>query len=322
MRKRKFFLLGLFLLFCSKKNELVFQQNLAQEEIFPTRWDSGDTTITNEARLDLYYPFIKNLGGVYIGVGSIQNFTLAAWAKAQSIYLLDFTKIVVLANKIHITFLKEAKSKEEYLSLFQKQNFSQGESILKKEFSEKEFGELQKAYHITSAYFRQYLSQMPKIQKTSAYPVYFSEDSDFFYLQNLAKKGEIFSLAGNLNGEITLKSIAQDIKQKKMQVGILYLSNAEEYFPKYQENFRQNILVLPVDEKSLLLRTLAIEKKNYPWAEGSDILTDRGFHYNLMSLKLFQAFLQKNSENYSLRDLMQKAQILSPGLSFISSQRI
>ena len=81
-----------------------------EETLKPTIWDTGDTTVTNEDRLEIYEPHIRGIGGGNFGVGSIQNFTLAAWAKSEYIWLMDFTRIVVAANKIHIAFLKRLKT--------------------------------------------------------------------------------------------------------------------------------------------------------------------------------------------------------------------
>lgn len=58
-----------------------------QETLIPTKWDVGDTTVSNEDRLDLLIPHVQNIGNAYVGVGSEQNLTIAAWAKSDFIIL-------------------------------------------------------------------------------------------------------------------------------------------------------------------------------------------------------------------------------------------
>ena len=106
-----------------KLTEAQLQQlfhSMGEENLKPTRWDQGSTTTTNEDRLDLYIPHIQNMGGAYVGVGSIQNFTLAAWAKVEYLILMDFTRIVPAANKVHIAFLNAAKTPDEFKALWSK----------------------------------------------------------------------------------------------------------------------------------------------------------------------------------------------------------
>lgn len=88
-----------------------------EEILVPTKWDVGDTTVSNEDRLDLLIPHVQNIGNAYVGVGSEQNLTIAAWAKSDFIYLMDFTQIVVHANTITIFSLKKEK-RRKILSAF------------------------------------------------------------------------------------------------------------------------------------------------------------------------------------------------------------
>ena len=66
-------------------------------------------------------------------------------------------------------------------------------------------------------------------------------------------------------------------------VRALYLSNAEQYFG-YDEGYRKNILALPVDEKSLALRTLSRGKFG--------LAKDGGlYHYDVQSMLSFKSWV-------------------------------
>ena len=46
--------------------------------------------VGNEDHLDLFRPAVKDKGGLYIGVGTDQNYLLGAWARAEALVLMDF----------------------------------------------------------------------------------------------------------------------------------------------------------------------------------------------------------------------------------------
>ena len=73
--------------------------------------------ISNEQRLDLFHDPIKDLGGVYVGVGSDQNYLHAGWAKTEVLVLMDFDqKIVDLHGVYRVAFL-HASTKEQFTKL-------------------------------------------------------------------------------------------------------------------------------------------------------------------------------------------------------------
>ncbi|MCX7679799.1 MAG: hypothetical protein N2316_11370, partial [Spirochaetes bacterium] len=58
-----------------------------EEDVTPTKWEIGNTIISNEDRLELYKKHIEDIGGGYIGVGGTQNFLLASWANSEWVWL-------------------------------------------------------------------------------------------------------------------------------------------------------------------------------------------------------------------------------------------
>lgn len=264
-----------------------------QEILKPTRWDEGSTTITNEDRLDLYLPYVKDLGGAYAGVGSIQNFQLAAWAKSEYIYLFDFTRIVVAVNKVHIAFLKNAGTPDEFMNLWLSAKKDEAIAIVKREYE----GNPDLNFMLESMKkARPYLTKRFRLEKVLTekrnYPTWLTNQDQYLYLQNLAKAGKILPLQGDLNGAITLKSIGTQLKAMGVPLRILYLSNAEEYLRDYSETFKANMLGFPADEKSLVVRTLSVQQKKYPWAPDSHYTNDNGFHYNVQPLDYFQKLIR------------------------------
>ncbi len=144
------FILLIFDLFRAKKIEVNLNVSLNEGDIVsklketpqvtlvPTKWDVGDTTDSNEDRLDLLIPHVQNLGNVYVGVGSEQNLTIAAWAKSDFIYLMDFTQIVVHANTITNLFLLKSEKKEDFIRLWGKEGEKEALELIQVSFSDPE----------------------------------------------------------------------------------------------------------------------------------------------------------------------------------------
>lgn len=271
------------------------------ENLKPTKWDYGGTTISNEDRLDLFRSHIENLRGGYIGVGSTQNFTLAAWAKSEWIWLMDFTRIVVAVNKIHITFLKKSPTIKEFLQLWEWKNRKKAMAILKEEFKDLKKPQLNfilRTWYKARSYFKRRQAVLRSVTRKVKYKTWLMDEELYNYLRTLALQGRIRALGGDLNGKTTFFNIGKAAKEMKIPVRVLYFSNAEEYYPfrPYKTSFRNNIKNIPLDEKTRIIRTLSISKWYWPWAPESHHSNDRGFHYNVMPAKAMLEWFEKNKK--------------------------
>jgi hypothetical protein len=292
-----------------------------EETLKPTIWDTGDTTVTNEDRLEIYEPHIKGIGGGYFGVGSIQNFTLAAWARSEYIWLMDFTHIVVAANKIHTAFLKRLKTPAEHREMWdKKKSLVAVDKILDEEFKgNPELAFIKASYRKASPYLQATFKILDKVQKKRPYRFWLNDQEQYDYLKKLAMENRIRALRGDLNGEITVRGIAASARKMGVPMRILYYSNAEEYFRGYKPTFKASFGQMPVDEKSLVVRTISFDKTRFRWAADSELSTDRGFHYSLQPAAEFLE--QLKLEKVDVRDFYKTA-LVDPneyGLTFLGS---
>ncbi len=276
-----------------KKQDAVFHL-VEQEKLKPTRWDQGSTTITNESRLDLFRPYLANKlkGGVYVGIGSTQNFTLAAWARSDYIYLVDFTRIVVLSNRVHMLFIEKSPTREKYLELWQKKNLKDALFLLKQHYK-KDYKTYRWAFLTSRKFFARHYPRMLRMSKKYKYPIYYSDDAIYDYTRRLVLKKRVLALRGDLRGTTTLKSIAATVKKMNSFISVLYLSNAEDYriLFSYPAGFKRNMMALPAETNSMVLRTSSVYRRKRNWAPGSHYLTPRGFHYLVQPLHQFQKWL-------------------------------
>lgn len=292
-----------------------------EEDVAPTKWEIGNTIISNEDRLELYKIHIADLGGGYVGLGGTQNFLLSSWANSEWVWLVDFTKRVVAANMLHIAFLKQAENPEKFRALWTKASAKTVMEIIDKEFSgNPEIDYIKRTWKIGLGYIPWRFRNLDKVTKKYKYAIWLNDQKYYDRIRNLALSGRIIARKGNLNGAITFLGIAETAKKMNVPIRLVYLSNAEEYIPAYSENFIKNFTALPSDSRSVLLRTISFQKFKYPWAPDSEISTDKGFHYNVMPLQVFQEYLSRPSKKLSVHDIMCSAIIdKDHGISIVQS---
>jgi len=267
-----------------------------QEKLKKTRWDDGSTTVSNESRLELFYPYLFNTRGGYVGIGGTQNFLLASWANAEWVWLMDFTSRVVAANKIQIVFLKESKTPKDFLSLWKYKNRRKALKAIKKYYpTRKHYRYMKSSYRLSRYYMNWRFKKLRVLTKKRNYKIWLNEQYLYNRIRNLALKNRIIALKGNLYGSRTMRGIGARAKKMGVIVRTVYLSNAEEYMVRYTANFRKNILSLPYDSTSWLFRTTSARKWLFPWSPDSKICSSRGFHYNVTKSHDFSQWLTKGN---------------------------
>lgn len=278
------------------------------ERLVPTGWDSGDTTISNEARLELFRQAALDRGGGYVGVGSTQNFVLAAWADAQWVWLMDFTRIVVDANRAHIAFIEASSTAKAYQSLWQPARRPDGLRILRRRYApDPGLAKIEHAYVTAARFVTKRFGQLARWARQYRYDTWLTSAKLYGRIRRLAMRGRIRALQGDLNGPHTLCGIGEAARRMGVIIRILYPSNAEEYkvFRPYKWTFRRNVRNLPADDRSLVLRTYTFSPSRLPWPEGWKGVSKVGFHYNAQPLRGFQHLLKL--PNLDIKRVMTKA---------------
>ncbi|MCC5813151.1 MAG: hypothetical protein JJT78_00210 [Leptospira sp.] len=270
----------------------------------PTIWDVGDTTITNEDRLDLFEPKVRGIQGGYVGVGSTQNLSLAAWAKSEWIWLMDFTKIVVRTNRVNIAFLQEAKTPKEFRNLWENKSEKEAFALIEKFYeNDPQLPDYKKAWKTSKPFQQKRFRTDDKVFKKRGTKLWLYDQENFDHIRNLALNGRIQAIEGDLRGPITVLSIAEQAKKMNIKIRSIYFSNAEEYFT-LQGQFRTNWTSIPVDEKSVVIRTISVKKYKFPWAEDSDFSTDRGFHYCIQPALNYQQWLTHAPDTLKVAEIL------------------
>lgn len=208
----------------------------------------------NEWYHNVWHPYIKNIGGGYVGVGSDQGFTFIAWARSEFAWQMDYDPVVVAVNRVHKALILASPTIEDYLSLWRYKNHKKAYAAIEKEWgSHKDFKLIKSAYRQYRVEIGGSIKQAMR-QKKRQRSYWLHDASDYAYIRKMHQLGRIRILGGDLLKDKSLRGIGDSAKKLGIKMRIVYTSNAEEFWP-FPQDFKDNFLNLPMDDKSVVLRT-------------------------------------------------------------------
>lgn len=212
---------------------------------------------SDEKRHDYFRKSIEDLGGVLVGVGTDQNYTLAAWAHSEILILMDFDDLIPSLHRAYRVAFLNAKTPRDFLNMFSPSKQETMIKLLEAEYTkEKQRKRSVWAYTYSR---RKIFERLPRVRErynSLGVPTFLNNQSHYTYIATLYRAGRVFMVRGDLTGDKTMRDIARILKHLNRTVRVFYISNCEQYF-EFNEFFRKNMRRLPVDKKSVLLRTRA-----------------------------------------------------------------
>ncbi|TPV92285.1 MAG: hypothetical protein B7733_26575 [Myxococcales bacterium FL481] len=272
--------------------ELIFKG--AEDKLEPTE---THYVKTNEVRHDVWFSALAERGGVYVGVGADQNYTLIAASRSRVAFLLDIDQRVVDIHRVYEALIEHAPTPDDLLALFAADTKDRALDILQGHVADEPPADrvrYLRSYRAARETLRRHLGHV-RGRKTSQGPSsWLSNPTWYDAIRRMFREDRIRSMAGDLAGTRSMQTIAANARAMNLPVRVLYLSNAEEYF-RYTTQFRNNVRALPGDEHSLVLRTIYSDD----WEHAA-----RLWNYQLQPLSDFQRRLaapQNRSRNPMLR---------------------
>ncbi|MDY7225917.1 hypothetical protein [Hyalangium rubrum] len=239
--------------------------------------------ISNENNLDLFHDAVKDKGGVYVGVGSDQNYLLGGWARSEVLVLLDFDQAIVDLHRVYRVIFLAAETPEDFLRLWQRKSRAEVRRLITEGYEDKKerFGALQAHGTARGAVERRLLRVVEQMAKASL-PSFLTDAAEYAHLRRLFQEDKVFMVRGDLTARRSVSAVGEAAVKAGKKVGVLYLSNAEQYF-SYGAQYRRNIRALPMDESSVVVRTSG--------QRGITHLKGTYYHYNTQSGSSFAAWL-------------------------------
>lgn len=219
--------------------------------------------LSNERRHDLFFSALRGIGGGYLGVGSDQNYTLAAIARAEVVWLVDIDGEVIDWHKIHAALIPIADKPETLIKLLGGKHDDEVKAALTARWDAEEATRLYPHYQRYRHYLSKHLTGERTIMRNGVPVTWMSDPALYDYVRKLMIERRVVARIGDLHGEKTLLGIGTAASAAKITLKTLYLSNVEQWF-RYSPQFRRNLQAMPRDAGTQVLRTLARGELSFP----------------------------------------------------------
>lgn len=202
---------------------------------------------SNERDLDLVAASLREIGGVVVAVGADPGYLLAAWADAEALVLIDLDPAIVALHRIYAAFFTAAAGPAEFVRLWSAAGQAEGRAIAEALGLEATFTEAQPAVARRLALLERQMAARGQAWLLSDARLYAR-------VAGLVREGKVVALRGDFTRAGTVNAVGEALRAAKLRVGLLYLSNIEQYF-LYTPEFRSNVQALPL-AGGQVLRTL------------------------------------------------------------------
>ncbi len=241
--------------------------------------------ISDEKRHDLFRAAIENKGGVFIGLGTDQNYLMAGWARPEILVPLDFDQMVVNLHYVFRVVFLNAKTPNDFIEMWSEDGFVRTRDLVKDAYVDRDPKFQKGVLHAFKKARRLVYPRLRRVRRSAKKfdtPNYLTDSAQYLYLVRMFRTDRVFPVRGDLTASNTVRDVAEAAKDTGLRISTLYLSNAEQYF-KYSKDFKENMLALPLDEKSVVIRTVG---KRTPWA------ADGLYEYVVQSGENFRVWLE------------------------------
>jgi hypothetical protein len=261
-------------------------------------------TISNEYRHDLWFPYVRDIGGVYVGVASDQNYTLMAVARSELGYLIDLDRQVVNLHRVYMALISQSADPDAFLERFTAKSIKDTKALLGPALADltpRDRSDALKFVEDNQKALYDYLKIVRNTRRGEQGVTWLADPTLYDYIRRMVATGRLRPINGNLLGKKAMATISASITALGEQVGILYVSNAEEYL-YYTPQFATNVRALPAATNGVVLRT--IHDRFEGWESNGD--GDKRWNYQVQPLDDFQARLG-NPKNNSRDAMLERA---------------
>ncbi len=213
---------------------------------------------SNEVRHDVWFPYIRDRGGAYFGVGSDQNYTLAAVAGSEWVFLADIDQSVVDLHRVYEILIEASETPQLLLERWEEASAPASLELLQAALADAPAGEqarVTRLYRAARETVRIHLLRVIRRHEAGVATTWMSEPSLYAHVRTLFLADRVRAMAGDLTGSAALQTAATAAKNLGAEFQVVYLSNAEEYFV-YTPQFIANINALPAPTDAVVLRTI------------------------------------------------------------------
>jgi hypothetical protein len=210
--------------------------------------------VSNEMFPERFKDALADLGGLFVGVGSEQNYFYAGWGKPDLLLLVDFDQSIADLHGVYQAFFRAADDIDSFIALWGGHHEPTREALQSAAHGPEELARISQAFKEARPFVHARLQQARSRYRSLQLATFVSDEAQYRYLAALVRADRVHAVRGDLAGMSTMAGVAEFARSVAVPVRLLYLSNVEQYFD-YSVGMGRNILAQPVDDKSLVLRT-------------------------------------------------------------------
>lgn len=211
---------------------------------------------SNERDLGLIEADVRDRGGVLVAVGADPGYVLAAWADASALILVDLDPAIPELHRIYAAFFAEAAAPADFLRLWSAAGTAEADALLAAiAAGDDDAAALRELFAEAQPKIARHLADLGKRMAAAGVPWLLDDDALYQRTRALVLAGKVIALRGDFTRGGVVRLLGERLREHGQEVGLLYLSNIEQYF-LYGQDFRDNVGALPFAAGGLALRTL------------------------------------------------------------------
>jgi formylglycine-generating enzyme required for sulfatase activity len=213
---------------------------------------------SNEPRAWLWRPYLVNLGGGYLGVGSDQNYSFIAIARSEWAWVMDYDPRVVDHHLRLRAFVLEAATIEEFIDFWAAGSSKRAFAAIERHNDPAQHGKLRWGYSATRERLHEYYEAQSKPARGRPDDYgWLANPEHYAYVRELFATGRLHAIKGDLLGTKSIQTVCAALRELGVPMRVFYTSNAPSSWggtitPSYRENLR----ALPFDARSIVLQTM------------------------------------------------------------------
>jgi len=220
--------------------------------------------VSNEWRHDLWLPAIRDLGGIFVGVGPDQCYTLAAMQNASLALLVDFDPQVPLVHRMYEILVPASDTPDALIARFSDDGARDARALLEQGLAnDPRQAAILRLFDRNRPRWARYTRAVRRSVRDGVAGSWLADATLYARVRALFQNGRIVARNGDVTGAQTVPALGRGSRETGLPVRVPYYSNAEQFFT-YTPQFVENVRGLRMDERSVVLRTFRARGATYP----------------------------------------------------------
>jgi nitrogenase molybdenum-iron protein alpha/beta subunit len=190
-----------------------------------------------------------------MGVGSDQAYILIGWQRPEYAWLVDYDPVVKLIHELHAALFVAAETPKEFFRMYMPENTEEALAAIDARYDGERAKEIKARFLKHRRMIRLRLWHVRARLKEVKSATYLTDQDTYDFVRAMVLEGRMRPMVADLTGTEAITGIAEAAMELEVPIRVMYLSNAEQYWKEYPATFRENVLKLPIDSSSILLRT-------------------------------------------------------------------